>query len=56
MADTHSSVPARPVLGDVQVGVNVLQVPVEALALQPLPQQEALCDVPVILLHKDNEG
>lgn len=30
---THGSVPARPVLGNVQLGVDVLQVPVEAVAL-----------------------
>lgn len=56
VADAHRSVPVVPVLGNVQVGVNVLQVPVEAHALEPLPQQEALCDVTVILLQEENEG
>ena len=48
--DTHRTVPALAVLRDVQVGVDVLQVPVEALALQPVPQQHPLGDVPVRLL------
>lgn len=38
---THSSVPALPVFGYVQVRVNVGQVPLERLALQPLSELKA---------------
>lgn len=54
-ADTHSSVPAWPVLRYVQFRVNILQIPVKTLALQPLPQQEALCDVPIGFLSRKTQ-
>ena len=48
---THSAVPAGAVLRDVQVRVDVLQVPVEAVALQPFPEQHPMGDVPVRFLQ-----
>ena len=48
---THSSVPAGAILRDVQVRVDVFQVPLEVLALQLLPEGEPLGDVPVRFLR-----
>ena len=43
--------PALPVLGHMELRVNILQIPVEALALQSLPQKNPVRKVPVRLLR-----